>query len=244
MRTAELRKLWALAFGDSEEVMDCFFSTAYSPDRCRFLQEGEEIIAALYWLDGECCGKKYAYIYGVATHPDHRGKGLCRKLMARTHADLQALGYAGALLMPAEPGLRRMYASFGYTEGSCIAEQEITAGETGVSLRAVTVAEYAALRRAGLPRDGLVQEGESLAYLAAYSSFYAGAGFVMAAVHEEGRIFVPELLGDIRLAPGILKSMGYERGTFRTPGGKKPFAMFLPLQENAPMPTYLGHAFD
>ena len=66
----------------------------------------------------------------------------------------------------------------------------------------------------------------------------------MAAVHEEERIFVPELLGDPEAAPGILKAMGYGEGIFRFPGEGKPFAMCLPLKENIAMPTYLGHAFD
>ena len=30
-----LRELWKKAFGDTDEFLDLFFSTAYSPDRCR-----------------------------------------------------------------------------------------------------------------------------------------------------------------------------------------------------------------
>ena len=244
MRTDLLKELWMLAFGDSEEVVGSFFATAYAPQRCRYLEAEGQAAAALYWMDGECFGRKYAYIYGVATHPDHRGKGLCRKLMALTHADLKELGYAGALLMPAEPGLRKMYASFGYRECSRISEMACTAGEASTPVRTVTIPEYAALRRKHLPRGGLIQEGENLQYLSTYAGFYAGENFVMAAVHEEGRLFVPELLGDSSCAPGILKAMGYSEGTFRVPGDKIPFAMYLPLQEDAPMPTYLGLAFD
>ena len=244
MNADGLKSLWALAFGDGEAVIDSFFSTAYSPDRCRSLTEAGQPVAALYWMDGEYAGEKFAYIYGVSTHPEHRGKGLCRKLMAAAHEQLREEGYAGALLMPAEPGLRKMYASFGYRECSRIGEMTLAAGETGVPVRAVTIPEYAALRRDYLPQGGLIQEGASLAYLTTYAGLYAGDGFVMAAVHEEGKLFAAELLGDPELAPGILKAMGYREGTFRFPGGDKPFAMCLPLKENTPMPTYLGHAFD
>ena len=31
----ELKKLWQEAFGDEEAYIDCFFDTAFSPDRCR-----------------------------------------------------------------------------------------------------------------------------------------------------------------------------------------------------------------
>lgn len=244
MNADALKSLWTLAFGDPVPVIESFFSTAYSPDRCRYLEEAGVVTAALYWLDGEYAGEKYAYIYGVATHPDHRGKGLCRKLMEKTHEDLKRQGYAGALLMPAEPGLRRMYASFGYRECSRISEFTCCAAGKAVPARSITVAEYAAARRVLLPAGGLIQEKENLTYLSTYAQFYAGEGFVMAAIHEKDRIFVPELLGNKDLAPGILKAMGYPQGTFRVPGEDKPFAMYLPLREDAPMPAYLGLAFD
>lgn len=244
MRIAELRALWMLAFGDSEQTADSFFSTAYAPDRCRYLEEDGRIAAALYWLDAECCGRKVAYIYGVATHPDHRGKGLCRKLMALTHEALRRQGYAGALLMPAKPGLRKMYASFGYRECSGIREFTCTAGETSVMLRPVSLSEYAALRREYLPQGALLQEGASLRYLATYAQLYAGADFLLTAVHEADRLFGMELLGNADRAAGILKAMGYAEGTFRTPGEEIPFSMYYPLEPDAPVPAYLGLAFD
>lgn len=244
MGTEQLKELWFLAFGDSSAIIDSFFATAYAPERCRFLEENGQVTAALYWLDGECAGEKFAYIYAVGTHPAHRGQGLCRKLMALTHKDLKESGYAGALLMPAGEDLRQMYAKMGYRECSRISETACAAGETGIPVRTVTVPEYAALRRKYLPRGGLLQEGENLAYLCTYASLYAGDGFVMAAVHEADGLFVPELLGDPEAAPGILRAMGYERGTFRTPGNGFPFAMYCPLKENAPVPAYLGLAFD
>lgn len=244
MKSDQLKQLWMLAFGDREDFVSLFFSTAYSPERCRFLEEKGEVTAALYWLDGECCSRKYAYIYGVATHPDHRGKGLCRKLMAMTHADLKALGYAGVLLMPADLGLRQMYAGMGYRECSTLQEFSREAGERAVSLRSISQEEYAALRRRYLPEGGLIQEEENLAYLATFAGLYAGDAFVMAAVHEQEHLFVLELLGDVDAAPGILKAMGYKSGTFRVPGEGIPFAMYLPLRPDAPMPTYLGLAFD
>ena len=79
-----LKKLWRLAFGDSEETVDAFFATGYAPDRCRSMMDGETV-AALYWLDCSCEGETLAYIYAVATHPDYRGRGLCRRLMEDTH---------------------------------------------------------------------------------------------------------------------------------------------------------------
>lgn len=238
-----LKKLWARAFGDSQEAIDCFFSTGYAPERCRYLEENGEITAALYWMDAEFRNQKFAYIYGVATDQAHRGKGLCRELMGKTHEDLRNLGYAGAVLMPAQKGLRQMYGKLGYRECSTITEFDCKAG-TAVEVRTVDREEYARLRKKYLPEGGLIQEKENLSYLQTYASLYAGNGFVLAAVHGEGKLFGMELLGNADAAPGILKAMGYETGTFRTPGDGMPFAMAIRLKENAVMPTYLGLAFD
>lgn len=114
--TEQLSALWQTAFGDSPEFIRLFFSTAYAPERCQYLTVEGHLAAALYWLDAWCGGEKLAYIYAVATHPDFRGRGLCRRLMDRTHSLLASRGYAGALLCPAGEGLRRMYAAMGYRD--------------------------------------------------------------------------------------------------------------------------------
>lgn len=239
----QLKKLWQIAFGDSEEAVDAFFSTAYAPERCRYLCRENRVAAALYWLDSWYDGQKFAYIYGVATHPDFRGRGLCRELMALTHADLSRQGYAGAVLMPAKPDLRQMYAGFGYGECSTLSEITCTAA-SAVVVRTIDRQSYAALRREYLPSGGLIQEGENLRYLETYAQYYAGDDFLLTAVHQKNHLFGMELLGNARAASGILAAMGYASGTFRIPGKEIPFAMCLPLREDARMPSYLGLAFD
>ena len=244
MRTEQLKTLWQLAFGDTREMVDAFFDTAYAPDRCRFSEEAGKITAALHWLDCHLAGEKYAYIYAVATHPDQRGKGLCRKLMEQTHQALKEQGYAGAILKPGEEGLRKMYQSMGYETVTRIREKEVEAGEEATEVRTLTQAEYASLRKEKLPEGALLQENENIRYLSTYANLYATENTVFAAVHGENRLFIAELLGDPTEAPKILKSLGYPQGTVRTPGEEIPFAMYHPLKENARIPQYLGFAFD
>jgi len=243
MKTEQLKKLWQLAFGDSQEFIGLFFSTAYSPDRCLYLTEADQITAALYWLDCEHKGQKQAYVYAVATHPDHRGKGLCRQLMDKTHAVLKEQGYTAALLRPADAGLRQMYRKMGYRDATCVSEFSCTAGQP-TQLRKVEMEEYTRLRRQFLPEDGILQEGVSLTYLASYAHLYAGADFLLAGAPYNGTFSGMELLGNRDAAPGILTALGYETGSFRCPGKDIPFAMFLPLTENAVTPGYLGLVFD
>lgn len=243
MKIEPLRQLWQLAFGDSQEFIGFFFDTAYSPERCRSLVLNGRTAAALYWLDTEFQGQKLAYVYAVATHPDFRNRGLCRELMAQTHAELAEREYAGVLLMPAEPELRQMYSKMGYRDCCRIAEFSCAAG-TAVPVRVVGTEEYAQLRRRFLPPDGVIQEGENLDYLRTYARFYAGEDFVLAAAPGKHLLNGIELLGNRDAAPGILTALGYAEGSFRTPGRDIPFAMFHPLTEPVTAPGYLGLVFD
>lgn len=241
----ELRTLWKRAFGDTEGFLDAFFQTAFSPERSLAAFFGEQLAGMLHWFDTELEGRKYAYIYAVATKPEFRGRGVCRELMVRTHGILKDRGYAGALLVPQTEDLRRMYAAFGYADCGSIREWFCAAGSKPVDIHVIDPSEYARLRRQLLPRGSVVQEGENLDFLQTQVCFYRGTDFLLAAQSTpEGALFGTELLGNTDVAPGILLSLGYAQGTFRSPGNQKQYAMFLPLTQDAPAPSYFGFSFD
>ncbi len=241
-RIPELRKLWQEAFGDTDAFLDGFFADGWAPNRSRCLELDGEIAAALYWFD--CChaGRKIAYLYAVATAKAYQNRGLCHALMGDTHAHLQKLGYAGAVLVPAA-GLFPFYEGMGYRVCSQIQKISCTAGETPVVLRALDAAVYARLRKRYLPRGGVLQEGENLTFLATFTRFYAGEDFLLCGEQVEEKFFCQELLGNAVAAPGILRALGCTQGNFRTPREGQPFAMYLPL-DDTPAPAYFGLALD
>ena len=239
-----LRRLWQAAFGDTEDFLDLFFSTAWSPRRCRCAELGGETAAALYWLDCALEGAKLAYLYAVATDPAHRGKGLCKALMADTLAVLKAEGYQGVLLVPQEPWLVEMYRRMGFAPCTAVTEFHTMAAPAPIPVRRVGPEEYARLRQNLLPPGGVVQEGENTAFLAAQAALYAGDGWVAAAAETGGMLWCPEFLGDPALAPGLVKALGYGEGSFRMPGNGRPFSMFRPLVKDCPQPRHFGLAFD
>lgn len=241
---SQLRRLWQEAFGDTDDFLDSFYRTAYSPDRCRCALDGDQVAAVLYWMDCMLEGQKLAYLYAVVTHPRYRGRGLCRQLMENTHGLLRARGYAGAVLVPQKESLRQMYGVMGYENCGGLSLFSCGAGQDPIPLRAVGASEFAALRRKLLPPGAVIQEGEGLAFLSEQLQFYAGEDLLLAAFAEQDTLHVPELLGDPGTASGILKALGAARGNFRTPGTDAPFAMFHPLTEDAIVPSYFGFAFD
>ena len=137
-----------------------------------------------------------------------------------------------------------MYAKLGYRNMSAITEFTAEADGSVCPLVQLSPEEYARRRKLLLPRGGILQAGESLAFLTTYASLYAGEDCLLCARREKDALFVPEILGNADRATGILGCFGCKTGTFRTVGTEKSFAMYHSLTEDPAMPTYLGHAFD
>ncbi len=241
--TESRRKLWREAFGDSEAFLDDFDKTAFSPERYRAVIIDGEVVSALYFFDCEFNGGRIAYIYAVATSKAYRGQGLCRRLFVETHRYLTERGYVGAILCPGSDSLFDFYKSMGYVTCTYVSEREVIAGEA-VGVSEVSKDDYARLRRKFLPEGGVLHERENIDFLATFSKFYSGDGFVLCARGDGDRLFGAELLGNTDAAAGITRALGYKKGFFRTPGNGKPFTMYYPLDEKSPPPTYFGLAFD
>ena len=240
----QLMALWQEAFGDSEEFVDGFFCTGFSPARCRCITEDGNVVAALYWFDVRYENQHFAYVYAVAVKKTHRNRGLCTALMEDTHAHLRLRGYDGVLLMPQNDSVREMYGKLGYTNCTWMDDFSCDAGEVPVTMRRIGRDEYAALRREFLPEGGALQEEENIAYLEMMAFFYAGDDFLLAA-HKSGKhLYCPELLGNRKAGPGIVAALNCTDGHFRSPGDSQPGTMLFQLVEDVNPPKYLGLTFE
>ena len=213
----QLRQLWKDCFGDSDEFLDLFFSTAYTPERSLVITETDRILGAAYWFDCTLDGRTLAYLYAIAVSPHFQNQGLGSALMESIHAALRLQGYDAAILIPGEESLRRYYSRFGYRTCS-YRYQEVRLP----SLTPVSPAQYARLRRTLMPENGVIQEGEALAFLAALADFYRGENAIAVLSKEDGTCL--ELLG----VPPV--------------GTRIPYAMGLSLT-SAPLPEEIYFAF-
>lgn len=236
-----LQRLWQEAFGDSDDFIHSFFSTAFDPRRCLCITENDTVLAAAYWFSCSYQGHPAAYIYAVATARAHRGKGLCRQLMHKIHQLLQQEQCDCAILVPGDASLARMYGAMGYRFFGGMETLRCDAGADPIALCEIGPEEFARLRQAYLMPGGVVQEGENLDFLRQHFRFYRGEGFVLTAAVEDGKLYSPELLGKADPS-AVLAALDAQSGTFRMPG-RTPFAMSLPLRP-ADAPTYFGFAFD
>ena len=236
MNTNALRKLWKTVFGDSDTFLDSFFSIAYSPQRCKYYEQDGEAICALYWFDCAYEGGRLAYIYAVATHPDHRGKGLASQLLKQTHAHLKSLGYAGCVLKPAS-GLFPFYERLGYVTSGFVCRFHAQSSTEPVPLEVVSAGEYGRLRRSYLPKSGIIQEDITLEFLQTFATFYASESAIFCLFREEPIFF--EYLGNPDSAPGILATLQIKTAEIPTIGQEIPYVMWHPLNCTK-KPGYLG----
>ena len=245
---SQLRDLWREAFGDSGEFLDAFFHTAYSPERSLCVLDGSKVAAAVYWFDCELQGKKIAYLYALATAIAYRGQGIGHRLMDEVNSRLLQQDYEAVILVPGTEKLVAFYETMGYSSCAPMAEFVCTGAPDEVHLRRVTPEEYARQRReffSLLEPAGVIQEGENLAFLAAQAELYIGQNFLLAAYGQGDTLVGIEFLGETQMAPGIVQALGYAKGSFRTRGQGRNFAMYRPLRESAPSaPAYFGLAFD
>ena len=104
----------------------------------------------------------------------------------------------------------------------------------------VNTAEFIEVETPLLPENSVLQEGVTLEFFSTYARLYTGPDLALAAYPDEGELVVCELLGSPESAPGILTALGFNQGSFRTPGSQTSFAMYLSLNEDPTIPTYFG----
>ena len=177
----ELQELFQLCFGDSPEVSGLYFNHFYRPDEFLVLREEGKLYAMAGLLNltlTEPGGKsvKASYLYGMATHPNHQGKGFAAQLL--NYADFYLHGKRDCLVtMPATEELHGFYAKFGFAECFPLLEGEVTpraphASETSLPIDA---AAYEALRKQLLSEHHHVSYGTLTGLQERLCSFSGGS---------------------------------------------------------------------
>lgn len=228
-----LRALWQEAFGDEAPVLDAFFAAGFAPERSRVLALEGQPVSVLYWFDGSWDGRRFAYLYAVATEARVRGRGYSTRLLEDTCRHLSQLGYDAALLVPGSAELFDFYARCGFVP---CCPMDITAQAAPADGRPVTPAEYERIRQRWLPPQAAALTGAALSYFGRMGQFYVCPGGCAAVLPQDpGGFFAMESFGTAPM-PGP--------GSLRRPGGKN-FAMIRPLTPDAvPFPTAFYMALD
>lgn len=111
------KELWTAAFGDDEQFIDSFLIRYYSRQRMLTAQCDGRTAAMLHLLPFESELGRTTYVYGVATAPEFRRRGLADKLMREAMHLIEERGDDAAVLIPSQEWLHGFYGRYGF-EGS------------------------------------------------------------------------------------------------------------------------------
>ncbi len=118
---AELVSVWKKCFGDSPRYIHYFFNNLFDPKNCLVYREEGKIVSMLQMLPGwiSQAGEMVQshYIYGAATLPEYRSRGIMGELLQASFEVGQARGDIYSFLLPANRNLYRFYGKFGYKVG-------------------------------------------------------------------------------------------------------------------------------
>jgi len=237
-----LTDLWQLCFGDSAEAVQDFFAALW--EKVTVFQT-EDASAMLTAMPVSWQGKQAAYLYAVATHPDQRGKGLCRKLMAFAEEALKSRGCSYAILSPAEESLFRFYENMGYETCFFAETQKFSTGECAETAVSVPAEQYRLLRENRMP-EGVQYPIELLRMQESFGLFLQIGDTGCAAVERHGDGFlVRELLADdpAAAAAAVCRFCNVPQIACKLPGSA-PYGMAKSLDGSPLTDSWLGLAFE
>lgn len=110
-----LKSLWKTVFGDSDQEIDLFFTTYFSPEWTAVINDGEQLIASAYILpvgtlnlpDGK--RQNCAMLYAIATLPAYRSRGCGTAVTQSAAEQAKRLGIDAVVLKPVNDGLFDFY---------------------------------------------------------------------------------------------------------------------------------------
>ena len=125
-----VRELWDMAFGEDKDFNDWFFENIFNIDDVLLYTIDNKIAAMTQMPAYEIKGLgTLTYIYGAATHPDMRRKGIMSQLLEKSFEIDKQNGRVGSMLIPANKGLFDFYARFGYEKAFYISKKTYKASE-------------------------------------------------------------------------------------------------------------------
>ena len=110
--------IWKRCFTEDSVFLNFFFKECFPLSRTYVYREGDIIVSSATILPINYMGeeeKKGAYLYGVCTLPEYRGRGLSISLIEELEEDCRTRGYAFILTRPATPSLFALYRKIGYS---------------------------------------------------------------------------------------------------------------------------------
>jgi len=186
-----LREIWQAAFHDSDEGTRLIFETLNAPGNILVLTDDDNHAVSMlcireFLLASPLTSHKAAYIYGVATNREQRGKGFSTQLLEDAHKFLQHRGCVCSALVPSQPSLFGFYGARGYETAFNMNKVKISAGEIKggevFPLSPVAADKYTRTRDSRFSGSSMFARWDAgwISYVARESALYGGGIFALA----------------------------------------------------------------
>lgn len=237
---ADARQLWHEVFGDSLESVSRFFGHIYREDE-----------ASVTYVDGQAASILLAprltlrieegihlpigYLCGIATHPDHRGKGMSSELIRQALRKERERGDIFSTLIPAEASLFAFYektAGFtpAFSEWITTEQEALIQDLHGTGTGAQTLVDFLSQAEGSSPTPLVLHD--EVWWHAALEDYQLSEGYRIY-IHEDGRglfdgvlfimvqstneVWVRAAFGQIEACKDLLQDLAnqYPQHTFR-----------------------------
>ena len=167
----QLLGLWLNSFSEREEAAKLFFERNLSDMHGYLAEENGVPTAAVYLIGCTLCGQPAHYLCGAATRRDCRGRGVMTALLEYALQDAKRRGDCCSVLLPADEGLYRFYARFGYRPCGAVCRKTLTTDGAQASLDAAE-ADWQALQEKCFHDEFLLWNNNYLRFAADYYACY------------------------------------------------------------------------
>ena len=229
----QLKALWQIAFGDSENYIDAFMESFLKPDTCLVAEQDSKVVSAMYILSSlEFHLKRKTvlsagYTYALATLPEYRGRGI-GSAVYKACSDLILKSSDISCVLPAQSDLYPFYEEssgakpVSFVRESVFSRADLEKAEPFRAMR-VTAIDYSRMR------DALLSDKPHVSFPDAFFTMMESSGmeFMMlesglaAAETIDGICYIRELLdptdNTLRSAAGVAYWCSAEQYVVRTP---------------------------
>ena len=108
--------LWQQVFEDNRESIEEFMVRLFNPELCFTHTVDDKVVAMLHVVPLQSQTENIAYIYAVATAPEHRNQGMASTLMAAALESIDNGKYHFTALIPANEKSANFYSRFGFED--------------------------------------------------------------------------------------------------------------------------------
>ncbi len=143
----QIRNVWNICFPEDISFGGWFFENVWKADNTLLCFEGDTLAAMLQMLPTELVNGenkcKATYIYGAATTPEFRRRGLMAALLEASFSEDRKNGRPLSVLIPQEEWLFDFYRKFSYEPKFLICKKQSSASEAAgnVAVRPMTEAD-------------------------------------------------------------------------------------------------------